>query len=466
MAKKNSGKIVQMVSPINYIRTKARTLPIFECWINSNWEEISQVSCIVSRKHSNGNISYCFYFVDLLCLGVDLTYFKFNESLSQYKKYLAQTEEELSLELVRVDYALVHNVIHVGILYAEGFEFKAHKDFTSITQYFLEEHNDVIEFMEIECGDDEGQPIYVYSSLKTNPREKDRIIAQLERTAGPENYTIIDLDDTTAEDDDFEDDFEDQEDIYYQNTFEQNREIFIDLYDGLNDSDGPLDVPELLEVTEALFFEISDEAMVKQYYDEYLVHVLIDLISVGVEPLGVRSGVQISDQVSELFMTVFNNIHKNLKKARKALELMKMETEVVPAVAFLELLIFQKEKADKYDEILQKYISVYPDYPMITLLWLINIFSSEFVPQNIANKTFNMETLFPGRDSLHYLEMYYYLLFISKKVAYERDVDKMEAFYQVLDDFDLPINISTVVKDQFSIARVEYLAHYFNLENN
>ena len=458
MAKKNIRKVVQMLSPINYIRTKARTLPLYECWISPNWEEVKQASCIVSRKHSNGNITLCFYYVDLLCLGVEFTYFKFNETFSQYKDFLAQTENDISLELV--EYAVVHNVIHAGIQYAEEFEFKPHKDFTSITQYFLEEDNDDVEFMDIECGDEDGQPAYRYCSNTTNSHQKDKIIAQLERTAGPENYTIIDLDD------DFDDDFEDQEDIYFKNTFEQNREIFIDLYDGLKDSDDPLDVPELVQVTEALFFEISDEAMVKQYYDEYLVHILIDLVSVGVEPLGVRTGVQISDHVSGLFMTVFNNIHKNLKKARKALELMKMETEVVPAVAFLELLILQKEKSDKYDEIIQKYMSEYPDYTMITLLWLINIFSSGIVPENIANKTFNMETLFPGRDSLHYLEMYYYLLFISKKVAYERDTDKMEAFYQVLDDFDLPIDISKVVKDMFSVARVDYLADYFNLDNN
>jgi hypothetical protein len=472
MAKKNSGKVVQMLSPINYIRTKARTLPLYECWINTNWEEISQASCIVSRKHSNGNITYCFYFVDLLCLGVDLTYFKFNEPLSEYKDYLVQAEEELSFELVLVDYALVHNVIHAGIQYAEEFEFKAHKDFTSITQFFLEEDNDDIEFMEIECGDDDGQPVYLYSSLKTNPREKDRIIAQLERTAGPDNYTIIDLDDTTDEDDfedDFEDNFEDLDDIYYQNTFEQNREIFIEMYDELKDSDNPFLLTRLTQVTDALFFEIADEALVEQYYDELFDRLSINLEFEGRisnEFLGVKPEVQISDQVSDLFMTVFINIHRNFKKARKGLELLKMEAGVIPSVAFLELLILQNENSDKYDEILQKYNAAYSDYPLITLLGLINMYSSGNVTEKIADKSFNLETLFPGRDSLHHLEMLYYLLFISSKVAYERDADKMEAFYEVLDDIDLPEDTSKIVRDLFSIPRIEYLFDYINLENN
>ena len=59
MAKKSSGKVVQMLSPENYIRTKARTLPLYECWINTDWKEGSQASCIVSRKHSNETHPFC-----------------------------------------------------------------------------------------------------------------------------------------------------------------------------------------------------------------------------------------------------------------------------------------------------------------------------------------------------------------------------------------------------------------------
>jgi hypothetical protein len=47
MAKKNSGKVIQMLSPENYIRTKSRTLPIYECWINTDWEDVNLANCIV-----------------------------------------------------------------------------------------------------------------------------------------------------------------------------------------------------------------------------------------------------------------------------------------------------------------------------------------------------------------------------------------------------------------------------------
>jgi len=369
---------------------------------------------------------------------------------------------------VLVDYALVHNVIHAGIQYAEEFEFKAHKDFSSITQFFLEEDTDDIELMEIECGDDDGQPIYLYSSLKNNPREKDRIIAQLERTAGPDNYTIIDLDNTTDEDDDFDDDVEDMDDIYYQNTFEQNREIFIEMYEELKDSDNPFLLTRLTQVTDALFFEITEVKLVEQYYSDLFDRLTFNLESEGIsnEFLGVKPEVKISTQLSEMFLTVYIDIHSHLNKARKGLELIKMKAGEIPGVAFLELLLLQKENSDKYDKILQKYISKYPDYPLINLLGLINMYSTGNVDEKIADKIFNLETLFPGRNSLNFLEILYYLLFISSEVDYERDADQMEAYYDLLDDIDISEDTSKIVKDLFSISRIEYMFDFINLENN
>ena len=464
MAKKNSGKVIQMLSPENYIRTKARTLPLYECWINTGWEKVNQASCIVSRQHSNGNVTYCFYLVDLLCLGVKYTHFVFNKPLSQYKDFLAQTEEDIPLELA--DYVLVHNVIHAGIEFAGEYEFKPQKDFTSITQYFLEEDNDDIEFMEIECGGEDGQPVYLHSSTMTTAHERDRIIAQLERTAGPDNYMLIDEDDIIDEDVDSDDDFDDQEDNCTQNTFDENREIFINLYNGLKDSDDPHDLIRVTKVTNALFLEITDDVLVDQYYDE-----LFDRLSTSVEAeeipkelLGVKPEAEINDELNELFMSVFMNIHRNLKKARKGLGLLRRGAGGIPAVAFLELLILQKESSDKYAETLQKYAMAYPDYPLINLIWLNHIYASENVPEEIAKKTFNLDTLFPGRNSLHFLEMFYYLMFISNVVTYEDNADQMEAFYQVLDEFDLPEEISNIVEDSFSLSRIEYFAEYFNLE--
>jgi hypothetical protein len=464
MAQKNSGKIIQMLSPENYIRAKGRSLPLFECRINPNWEEGKQASCIVSRKHSNGNITYCFYHIDLLCFGVKLTHYVFNESMSQYKDFLTKVEEDISLELV--DYALVHNVIHAGLEYAEEYEFKPHKDFTKVTQYFLEEDNDDIELMEIECGGDDGQPVYLYSSTMTPTQEQNRIIAQLERTAGPDNYSLIDEDEEF--DDDFDDGLDDLEEDYFQNTFEENKEIFIDLYIGLKNSDDPNDLDRLIEVTDSLFQKITDPVLVDQYYDELFDNHVIAVESekLPCELWGTEPEVEIDGELKELLIDIIGAIYRNLKKAHKKFKEFQIKAGGMPVVAFLELLILQKENPDKYAEALRKYVRKYPDYSLITLMWLTNIYSSENVPEEVTNKVFNLDTLFPGRTSLHFLEMFYYLLFLSNVVAYEENADKMEAFYQLLDEFDLSEDLSKTIENLFSFSRIEYFAKYFNIEIN
>ena len=465
MAKKNSGKVIKMLSPENYIRTKARTLPLYQCRINTDWDETKQAGCIISRKHSNGNISYCFYLVDLLCFGVKFTHYSFNETLSQYNKFIAESMEEINLEMV--DYALVHNVILAGIEFAEEFEFKPHKDFTTVTKYFLEKDTDDIEFMEIECGDDDGQPVYLYSSSTTPIQEKERIVAQLERTAGPDNYLLLDEDEEIDEDEEEEEkDFDELEDNYAQNSFEENKEIFINLFNGLKDSHDPNDLIRFTNVTDALFLKITDRVLVDQFYDE-----LIDRFSIPVaneeipnEILGLKPDVELNEELYELFMSVFMNINRNLKTARQGLEWFRKVSRGIPAVAFLELMMLQKENSSNYAETLQKYAREYPDYPLITLLWLNYSYAMENVPEEFANRNFDLDTLFPGRDSIHFLEMFFYLLLITKVVEYEKNAGKMEAFYMVLDEIDLPEEVSKVVEDSFSISRIEYLAEYFNLE--
>jgi len=199
MAKKKKAKVIKMLSPENYIRQKARTLPIHECWINSGWEENGLVNIIVSRKHTNGNFTLGVYLVDLKCLGVKDTHYFFNVFPIEYNELLDLTRENFDIE--KTEYALAHNIVFAGIEYAEEYGFKPHKDF-GVVQYILEEDTDDIELIDVECGYN-GKPFYL-----RGPNESDaqaaQIIAQLEKTAGPGNYNFAD-----DLDDDFWDEGED-----------------------------------------------------------------------------------------------------------------------------------------------------------------------------------------------------------------------------------------------------------------
>lgn len=212
MAKKKKGKVIQMLSPENYIRQKARTLPVHECLINSGWKESGLANITVTRRHTNNNFTVGLYLVDLNCLGIKDTHYFFNISPLEYKNFIDNTNEGINVG--KAGYALVHNIIFASLEYAEEYGFKPHKDF-ALTKYILEEDTEDIELIDIECGEN-GRPLYVRSPNDSEWQAKS-IIDQLQRTAGPGNYNFIDtldegFDDENSGNDygnDFEDDFED-----------------------------------------------------------------------------------------------------------------------------------------------------------------------------------------------------------------------------------------------------------------
>ena len=202
MAKKKKGKVIQMLTPENYIRQKARSLPVFECWLNNDWEENGLANILVGRKHSNGHITAGLYLVDLKCLGVKDSAYWFNIPEFEFREILNRASGRMYME--SVSYTLVHNIIFAGLEFADDFGFKPYKEFTSVAQYILEEDTDDIEVIEIDCGMD-GKPAYIRGPLE-NDVEAARIIAQLEKSAGPGNYTYIDeMNDRDSMDDDYED---------------------------------------------------------------------------------------------------------------------------------------------------------------------------------------------------------------------------------------------------------------------
>ncbi len=207
MAKNNHGKVVQMLSPENYIRKKARTLPINQCLVNEDWEEHKMAQVLVARRHTTGNMTLCFYLVDLMCLGVKDTYFQFNIPFSDYLELVDDANTQMPR--VEISYELAHNIVHAGLEFAEEYGFKPHKDFTSVTRFMLEEDTEDIELIEIECGLN-GQPAYMRGPYDDDAKAT-KIIAQLERTAGPGNYSVLDKFEDGFDDDD-DDEFDDDDD--------------------------------------------------------------------------------------------------------------------------------------------------------------------------------------------------------------------------------------------------------------
>ncbi|MEA4936724.1 MAG: plasmid pRiA4b ORF-3 family protein [Paludibacter sp.] len=192
-------KHVQLLSPENYIRQKARNLPVYKCLVNSNWKDNGIAEILISRKHANGNLTTGMYMIDLYCLGVRDSFYHFNRPEFEFNELVENLSE--GLDMIPIDYALAHNIIHAALEFSEDLGFKPHKDFTSVTQYILEEDTEDVELIEIECGLN-GKPMFIMSDSFTEAQSR-KIINQLEQAVGHGNYDIItedmDIDDIPQE---------------------------------------------------------------------------------------------------------------------------------------------------------------------------------------------------------------------------------------------------------------------------
>jgi hypothetical protein len=199
-------KIQMPASPEGAIRTRARKLPIGSCYINDDWQESKFATVFVTRNHVNRNITFGCFEVDLLCLGLKDCFYKFNFSRLDFEELLKNDH----ITCIPIDYTLAHNIVYSAIDFASAFGFQPHKSF-NVAKYVLEEDDDNIELIDIECGEDE-MPVVFSSPDEPNHH----IIRKLEETAGPGNFMIhhVDRDGNLIEGNDPEEDTDDPEKLF------------------------------------------------------------------------------------------------------------------------------------------------------------------------------------------------------------------------------------------------------------
>ena len=280
MAKKQQP---QILSPENYIRQKARNLPIFKCLVNEGWEEDKLAQITIARRHINGNITFCSYLVDLNCLGVKDTFYYFNLPEEDFEEVMEKMAQGYAL--IEIDYALAHNIIHAGWEYGEEIGFKPHKEFLSITRFMLEEESDAIPLINIDCGDIDGKPLFVQGPLESDAMVN-RIIAQLEKNVGHGNYRFIMQDEIWDEED--EEDWDEVDGMIYfreyaQYSHEEKVRLFLELSQDMEEAD---ELPEqddedddddekddkfvrLTALADHLYHDILPREELEQWYDKW-----------------------------------------------------------------------------------------------------------------------------------------------------------------------------------------------------
>ena len=221
--KKKPAKPQPQMSPNNYVKSgRARLLPISECWISPDWENVGLCTVTVGRQHINGNTTLGIYLVDTYCLGLKNTSVMFSKSALEYNDFLDKIFSPHGGK-EPIDYVLAHNIIFGAIAYAEDLGFKPEKDW-ALSEFILEEDTEDIELMDIKFGKD-GKPLFISGPFDNVAK----ITTRLEQSVGKGNFDYLmqiggdgfnefdddlDFDD---DDDDFDDDDDDTiEDIGYE----------------------------------------------------------------------------------------------------------------------------------------------------------------------------------------------------------------------------------------------------------
>ena len=367
MKKKKIANNLQILSPENYIRQKSRNLPVSKCYITKEWEETQMAQITIVREHVSGNVTACLYLVDLSCLGIKDTTYKFNISFDEFEDLL-DVYRDNGAEFIEIPYELAHNIIYAAVDYAEEYGFKPHKDFTSTTVCFLEEDTDDIPLIDIKCGDDDGNPVYVNSGFDSPARVK-QIVSQLEKTAGKDNYRIV----IPGEDgeDEFDDEEKDEtdeimEEIERMNKDEQKK-LFIDLIKkGESDTVSEMDAKRMMAVINILSYDLTGDKAVGEQLDileKKFEHTIVEEEEL---PNSLFTDVQNMDgeTVADLFATAIDSIMNNVHP-QKTITAFRKETGDVPVADFLELFYLEHNKNKKFEQKLKEAAQKHPCYLLI-----------------------------------------------------------------------------------------------------
>jgi hypothetical protein len=461
MAKRQKGKIIPMLSPEKYIRQKARSLEIFDCWVNTDWNKTNMATVIVARKHTNDNVTVGFYLVDLNCLGIKDSYFMFNITIYEYTELLQKVSAGLEME--KTNYTLAHNIVFAGVEFADEYGFKPAKDFTLTTRYILEEDDENIELIEIECGMN-GMPAYMRGPDDTDVMVK-KVIAKLKNTAGEGNYHYFDKTEVPGdEENDMWDDTElidDYDDLSInkiseyavgkmdelENKFDilTTREKAM-LYHKLDNKEDKLTVDERFEyiyLGVALTNEMIDKDKVTRISHHYAQQMKGYIITEEFTPgfLGIKPELSEEHLVLAKLFGKFHDASKNdLDAAEKHYQKMLNKFSHSPAVAFADLLLTSmKNDESLFLKKIKIHYQRFPDYPIIHIMHdLTN--PDKLNLKELLNEGF--DRYFLGRNEIQDIEMFQYFNMLAIICLKDNDLTSLESICNIVHEFYFDTDLS------------------------
>lgn len=163
---------------------RAKDFPIYECLVESQWQQQGMANILISRKQPNENLVIGVYLVDIYCLGLKNTFSNANVSLSDYESQL-KAKIYQNKSHINCHPRLAHRIIYGSIEYAGKLGFKPQKDF-KLSKFILDDPAEVDLSFDVEFGKD-GKPCYIAGP----DDDVDAIMRKLSNNVGEGNFNFL-----------------------------------------------------------------------------------------------------------------------------------------------------------------------------------------------------------------------------------------------------------------------------------
>lgn len=174
----------QHLSPEQYIRQKARTLPIDKCYISLGGLDMGMANILVTRMRPSGNRVLAMFLVDPYCLGVKNVMVHANITPEEWEVNAEQLDLENAFE--EISYPEAHNMIYGAVEFAEEAGIRPHRDF-ALASYILEDDdNEDIPFIDYTFGQDGKHCLVTYPG-----EDLSRYVAAMKKNLEPGQFEVI-----------------------------------------------------------------------------------------------------------------------------------------------------------------------------------------------------------------------------------------------------------------------------------
>ena len=434
MSKKNRSTSQKPFSEKSYLKSgQARKLPVYECFVMKDWEELQKTHVVVARQHKGGHITVALFLVDLLCAGVKDAYQYVNITKEEYHGMLEKFQEMDDLELESCDYVLAHNIVYGALDYAAEFGIDPPSEF-GLASLVLNEDTEDIPLIELPLGMD-GKPCL--DIFPGDPR-KSYYLKQLEKNVGPGNFEIM----TPSMLDDEEDDDQEygEEDLWEEDCTEWTRQEWDDFITGL-------EYGELMAYVEEANY-IVRKCMVEPNAASSK---LISSIQAANEQLKITSEpIEIGDLSDEEY-EVMEKIHgiiispesstREIKSAIKEIEQSMQRWPTNPVFHNYHHNAYKRlGKLETAHEILRNTIHKFPDYLFGKMAYADSLLDQQKPAEalKVLGGHLDLQSAFPEREEFHTSEFIGFYTIICRYYMLKEDLVSVFAYKYVMDEFAVP----------------------------